>query len=61
MMDFQIHVKRTLRESGVPHVVWWPISYMENFLALWSVQRLQQEGMVAFPVGGPRPGSPTRT
>ena len=57
MMDFRIHVERTLRESGVPNVVLRPTSYMENFLAPWIVQRLQQEDVIAFPVGEARPTS----
>ena len=57
MMDFRIHVERMLRESGVPYIILRPTSYMENLLAPWVVQRLQQEGVVAFPIGENRPTS----
>ena len=57
MMDFRIYVERMLRESGMPNVILRPTSYMENFLAPWIVQRLQQEDVIAFPTGETRPTS----
>ena len=47
--DLRLDVLRHLQESGVPHVVLQPTTYMENLLGPWTAPEVVQKDTFAYP------------
>ena len=47
--DLRLDVLSYLQESGVPHVVLQPTTYMDNFLGPWTREEVVQDDTFAYP------------